>query len=353
MVGDGMKRCLKLVIIIALVFVSSVSAKTYDFYNGHIEYDIYKSGDIITNFITYVPGIVIKNPMGYLLYNEDGTINRSGNDIYDIAGNTFDTVRIPKMYGKTTYWQYYAEEYDDNYGWMDIDIFKPIVIEPDYSIVCDKEYVEYGENANCTLKSTSIKYMRDVIAYLQLVKFNSEDFNIENVETLNYWKYDNNKKAYYFDINEFDRDFDETGYDLMTSVEGFTNSVVELDESGNIVNKSLVNYDDEDYNRDTDQHIYSEEFDILRFTINPKEEGLDIRSIKLQSSINTGYTQTEEETKVVTFVKPLKEEVKGVEEVTENPKTGLLNYVLLLIPILLFINAYKSILNKETFKYSK
>lgn len=53
------------------------------------------------------------------------------------------------------------------------------------------------------------------------------------------------------------------------------------------------------------------------------------------------------------YVPPVETEVKGEEEVVENPNTGKFNYLLLIIPIALFIGAYQLIIKKKVFKFNK
>jgi hypothetical protein len=345
-----MKKYLKLLLVLSITLATGVNAKTYQFYGGHIDSDVYKSGDTFTNFITYEPEIIFSTPTSDLTFYEDGELELDGEDIFDIKGDNYDSLVVPKMYGKNVYWQYYSDDYEND--WYGIDIFKPVIIEPEYIVECDKDYVDYGEQATCTLKSKAIKYTRDVMAYMQLINFNSEDFDIDNIETLNYWKLDSKTNKYYFDINQFDRDFDRVGYDLMNTTIGFTNSAVELDKNGNITSKQPATYEryfDDEKHPDT----FLEEWDVLKFTINPKVAGLDIRNIKLQSSMNTGNLETPVQTKTVSIAAPKKEEVKGVEEVVENPNTGIFNYLLLIVPILLFLLGYKLVLNKNIFKFNK
>ena len=103
------------------------------------------------------------------------------------------------------------------------------------------------------------------------------------------------------------------------------------------------------------------EFTVLTFDAIPKDDASDIGSILASNAKFKLYNS--EEQKIVGDLDyatgdaqidvPITGLVKGVEEVQENPKTGIFNTLLLIIPILLFGLGYYLIMKKNIFKFNK
>jgi hypothetical protein len=109
---------------------------------------------------------------------------------------------------------------------------------------------------------------------------------------------------------------------------------------------------------------YKEEVQLLTFEIEPKEDAseqgkivLDNIQTRIGEFTPTGinYDDTIElesfGEKTVENDIPIVGLVKGVEEVTENPKTGISNYVYILGIVVLFVVLYYNLIEKKFFKY--
>ena len=103
------------------------------------------------------------------------------------------------------------------------------------------------------------------------------------------------------------------------------------------------------------------EFTVLTFDAIPKDDASNIGSILTSNAKFKLYNSDEQEvvgdldylTGDAQIDVPITGLVKGVEEVKENPKTGIFNTLLLIIPILLFGLGYYLVIKKNIFKFNK
>ena len=113
-----MKKYLKLLIALSLVFVAGVNAKTFDFEGDNIEFGLYSSGDVLRNFDTYSMRVYFKVPNSTLSYiyvfeSEDFSTMITGKNVFNVEENVEMPVTVPTVYGRNAIWNYESEEYDD------------------------------------------------------------------------------------------------------------------------------------------------------------------------------------------------------------------------------------------------
>ena len=349
-----MKKYLKLLIALSLVFVAGVNAKTFDFEGDNIEFGLYSSGDVLRNFDTYSMRVYFKVPNSTLSYiyvfeSEDFSTMITGKNVFNVEENVEMPVTVPTVYGRNAIWNYESEEYDDiDEEWYDMDIFKALVLEPNYSIKCDKDYVEYGDSANCSLYMEYLSTVNEPGITMFGFNINSDDYNITNINTVNY--FDNISNIYRFNLQRYRKNNGHGVPKIEEVFDEYSLYNVELDDEANITNRTKISYDD------IPEDVYhSEQIKVLEFTISPKKDNADTNNINILKTMFRDIDSSESlnSTQTISIASPKKEEVKGVEEVTENPKTGLFNYLILIVPILLSLLGYKLVLNKNIFKFNK
>jgi hypothetical protein len=376
-----MKKYIKLLLILPLLFTVTVNAKVYDLNGGNFENKIYLSGDIYNNvnllndyYAEFTFGdykinyqrFSESNSVGGLIGKIGGIavdfvpnkyiVNAGSKKSYAIFGvkeNQVTDFIIPKILGNDCIWSYHDEYYQSNgHGGYDAkyrDSFEYVSGIPKYSVVCDKNDYSYGEEGNCSIYITMNGFENAGSLFLMMTtSFNlsSEDYKIYdvNINDITGLEYSNGKiSGNLFDYNIFKEPSDNASYDY------FEKKVREnVEQKTECVLKYGDTFDDNDgwnpgilgsmdpTSCEIENNIFK--MKLLDFKIssihNENKNGyINLSNVSISFSDNgTDYVGFESELSEDTAMVPIIGEVKGVEE---NPQTGLFNYLLLIIPVAL------------------
>ena len=398
-----MKRLIKLLLIIPLLFIVSISAKEIDMQGNEFAQDkLYESGDLYKN-------VYIKNnyagfytPISDLLYytyrlNGDSfsardKIGYPGNNVYNVfyprmhyGKNIFNIIEdqptqfiIPYILNDVALWSYRnstrvssdtaGSSVNDNIGYYSepnpVDDFMYVMNKPYYTVECGSD-VKYGESTTCNLYLNIDAYgkKRDVpqlFYYLMNTdlsfKINSEDYELYNVRVNEDTRFTYNNGVIAGQLFDFTNlrnlDFSDQNSKIDQQI------IDEYKKHGTLTN-TCDNYDIDESERESygikvpinsienndnicvPKNMYM--IKVLTFDITPLNNETKDGIISLSdmdivvsledeegNKINISGKIDELDDTIVPMIST--ENVKGVEE---NPKTGLFNYLLLIIPAIL------------------
>ena len=378
-----MKKYIKLLLVLPLLFITSISAKTYDLNGEKFETQkVYLSGDIYNN-VNLLNGAFAEFKAAdykinyHYIYDDDddyvvGMQNKIGSASANLVSNRYiiksnniissavfgvkeDQVTnfiIPKAFGDDCVWDYHDKYYQSNgnggYEPKYKDYFEYLFSIPKYSVVCDKNDYSYGEEGNCSVYITMNGFDNASLFFgIMTTSFNlsSEDYKIYdvNINNITGLEYSNGKiSGTLFNYNIIkepsDNSYDYYEKIVRENVEQKTECVLKYEDIYGV---------DDGWNADTlspidptrceiEKNIFK--IKLLDFKIssiyNENKNGyIDLNNVSISFSDNgTDYVGFESELSEDTVMVPMIGEVKGVEE---NPKTGLFNYLLLIIPVVL------------------
>ena len=317
-------------------------------------------------------------------------------NVFGLENNKNQDLIIPTFYGKNIYWisdeglpnagspQAHIGAYTIEKSYFD---FEPYMSEVQYKVVCDKTELNLGEKATCKVYTNFDMYqgMYETRPDKHQFEIVSDDYKISNIlgNRLTTTKVDGNKVSSTID------------FDSLNSGSAKVRGRIELAESEEAprtihfdsdiddlinINISCMKPTGEYYERQFDSAYYESaprigsitfpedycrydvnhnyNIELVSFEIEPKEDANEEGNITLtniQTKISSsGYNDIElvtlEADNIINNV-PIKGIVKGVEEVTENPKTGIPNYVYILGIAALFVVLYYNLIEKKFFKY--
>ena len=390
-----MKKLLSLLIILSSVFTVSINAREIDNKGGTIQNgSIFTTGDVLKNTdIGNRSGYSFYSPFGYLYYSTNssslkpeikiGGAPDDSNYIYNefyihntnpiaFTGKNDEKTDfvMPTYYGDNVLWRYNEDGGipDNSFGSqlgvkaMERADFRPILTVPKIKVVCDKDNTNVGETIHCDLLFNEGYFGNaDESLFFTNVDFDltSDDYEISNVviNKKSAVTYSNNHvSGNVIDINEYN-DFldnldDENEDEYKKSIlEYFMAKYICLQKSPGEVDSSVGTY----YYADRLNHCYQKAdvtIKLLSFDITSNgnsEEGLiklsDVHIAVDTSALNLDVLVLYENEKEETAI-PIVGLVKGVEE---NPKTGLFNYLLLIIPVGIFAEGLILLNKKKNF----
>jgi len=391
-----MKKLLSLLIILSSVFTVSINAREIDNKGGTIQNgSVFTTGDVLKNTnIGNRSGYSFYSPFGYLYYKINNSSlkpeikiggapdnsNYIYNEFYIHNANPYaftskndektDFV-MPTYYGDNILWRYNEDGGipEDSFGSQLVSAaiamanFKPISTVPKIKVVCDKDNTNVGETIHCDLLFNE-GYYRDVsdALFFTNVDFNltSDDYEISNVviNKKSAVTYSNNHvSGNVIDINEYNDFLDNIDRENENEykkniLEYFNAKYICLQEPPKEIDSSIDAYT---YARSLDYCYQKADVTIklLSFDITSNgnsESGLiklsDVHIAVDTSALNLDVLVLYENEKEETAI-PIVGLVKGVEE---NPKTGLFNYLLLIIPIGIFAYGIYLLKKKTSFK---
>ena len=340
-----------------------------------------------------------KNQLPFVVINYFG-------HIYDAEDESYTKFIIPTYYNEKPLWLY--EKVNNEYGISDdeyYDLFRPFITEPKFVIDCEEKEVKVGDTVKCSLKYKysfysnidepmpvhpefgSPKIRRNSLIPDELnygihplnidLTLISPDYVINNINEsfisnlqiddthVKGLVYDSERvheaASYYSDSQMKNNISDNLKYEKeelhRTSCDDMPQSYRKLGNE----NKLGGSYEETEDGCFYIVYKTNYEFTVLTFDAIPKDDASDIGSILASNAKFKLYNS--EEQKVVGDLDyitgdaqidvPITGLVKGVEEVKENPKTGIFNTLLLIIPILLFGLGYYLVIKKNIFKFNK
>ena len=360
------------------------------------------------NFYTPVGMMSYDIPMPSAPLNDSGTStrdkvfrvyinNRVSEPIFDIDFEESNEIVIPKYFGRETLWGYSLNQYskiqpsDDSSNIELYDDFYPLMFKPEFEIRCDNENVGYNEKGSCSLIYKFSVIDRYAMPYIVDLMLSSDEYNLSNiiVNPISSMNVDDTKISGYvvdqIKVKEYISNIMNNAEMLDLKTPDAINKFLEkeLDIKSNYIclseivvpklspSSSQPSLGGRRIIGDKDCNGYSEnEIKLATFDISPKRNDSINGSVKLSSAkigfvnnrpreighegddepmlMDFDYTLDGEVNSVVPIIA---EEVKGVEEVTENPKTGIVNYIYLLPLVFISIYVYHFIKkNKELFR---
>lgn len=404
-----MKKIIKILTLLLACGVLTVNAETIDMNGEYFKDDVlYKSGDTYVNMslinATYALFTTQYGYMYYTTYNpmtvtyQSTPISNSGyyrfyTDIYadnpvalfGIEDYTETDFIIPKLYGRNVIWKHQqvapttnTRSYifksrlaaADNIPNNKKDVFVPMVMDLNFEIKCDNENVNYGESTTCALYYSFMPISNFDMPFILDLKLESDKYNISNINVnkLSSFKindtsisgsvYDYSKKITsiadlgFNSEEEFEKHIDEY-------IQAEKMCIYRLDDSSSTTYPTVkdalglpkITIDDDDDCYYLPKYTYK----IATFNITPKENANVDGEIKVLNS-KLGYINLDSENETVyntnneasNIVPIIANQVKGEEEITENPKTGLNNYISLVVlaGMLLISIGYLSKYNK-------
>jgi len=378
-----MKRTLKLIIILCILFTMPINARQIDMNGAEIkETDVYTSGDILSN-------VNMQNRRCYYFYALEGKMyyfahgdEVKSNGYYDIfhidtfsddaypgkLGATTEFI-IPTFYGENIFYSLQYDTYNSfkinpNITGKSIN-FYPSMNIPKVKVECDSEEIRFGETAHCKLLITvgiyieSIKNISDLSIDLDL---SSEEFAISNIQKgpiTNISVNNNHIRGSVVDKNLINPYLENSEFNYS---EEFANDYKDdisyhytcLDDMMSAVGSSIVGgyimpEEDQCYYR-VDNTVKVATFDIT----STKQENQGIINLSdVKVVLNTDEASMEDtvlyRADVDTTAIPIKEKIPEVKGVEENPKTGLFNYLLLIIPVGIFVEGLVLLNKKKNF----
>ncbi|MCR5224383.1 MAG: hypothetical protein K6C11_04475 [Bacilli bacterium] len=351
-----MKRYLFLLIMILIT--PSAYAKVFNYDGNSIEPDVFSSGDKITNVDTYTPWVYFKSPYGTLAYINNNypdivtddmkyTTDILGKNVFDIKPYVDSDLIIPTINGKKVIWRYENTEYDEEFDEaIEVDNFYPMFLYPEYELKCDNNSLKLGESTKCTLSVMRTLY-NDSIFFNDKFDISSEDFEISNIEPSDYYSYSDGEFVNDFSLKDL---IDNKGEKGINKFYKETNLTIHFINEDGSETSQLVEFN---ANYDLDNYYLTLSLPVSSFNITKTNNNIESvisfdnyrifnPDVKKDLSFDNEYTA--EFTSLI-------EEVKGVEEVTENPKTGIVHHTLLiLLSIITLVLSYKFIYKKNMFK---
>ena len=351
-----MKRYLRLFILLIALTSINVNAKTIDLKGERISQNtIYESGDIIKNANLGKNGIASFNfPYSHLVYIDDKKTpdkyttyvgNDKDFDVFDIKGGIQSDLILPKVVNKDMLWIYKPDQFSD-YG-----IFSDLISKPELVITCDDDTVNYPNKTTCSLyykfgqQMITQNFNTDIDLTLH-----SDDYNISNIKTNDISSFlvnGNNIKGIVIDEEKFN--------DKLKDVNSYEKYVKTYEDNLGAVEECIFTDptlpNNNVFPQENKCYVYHNfNIKLATFDITPKEDSnkkgeINIPEVNINFIMDnvekTRYPYKMENIKSeipIIGTKVEGEEVKGVEEVKENPNTGISNYIILLP--LVFISAY-------------
>jgi hypothetical protein len=316
-------------------------------------------------------------------------------NVFGVENNKNQDLTIPTFYGKNIYWisgglpsagspKAHVGAYTIERDYFE---FYPYMSEVQYKVVCDKTELNLGEKANCKVYTNFDMYQGMYEARPDKHQFEivSDDYKISNIlgNRLTDTNVDGNKVSSIIDFDllnsrssrakvglelegddevprtiHFDSDIDDLiniNISCMKPTGEYYEGHLDSAVFESAPRLGSVTFPDEPCRYDADQNYNIE---LVSFEIEPKEDANEEGNITLaniQTKLSSsGYSDIElatlEADNSINNV-PIKGIVKGVEEVTENPKTGIPNYVYILGIAVLFVVLYYNLIEKKFFKY--
>lgn len=195
---------------------------------------------------------------------------------------------------------------------------------PKLVVKCDKDYIEGTDTTDCGIYFNTELPFKDIS-----IKLNSDEL-----------EFSDEKPSKFFDLTKKD-------------------GLYHFEQSRKL---GATKFEDE-YNEDDNYYGL-----VMTFTASIKDHSASSLNISTEGSKVTFYNIEEHEYQemmipnqnhsIDTLKKEVpQEEVKGAEEIVpipkENPETGIFNYLLLIIPIVLFGLSYLFVVRKNVFKFNK
>jgi len=352
-----MKRYLLLLILILMT--PTVYAKVFNYDGDYIEPDVFSSGDKITNVDTYTPWVYFKSPYGTLAYINNNypdivtndmkyTTDIVGKNVFDIKPFVDSDLIIPTINGKKVTWRYENTEYDEEFDeTIEVDNFYPVFLYPEYELKCDNNALKLGESTKCTLSVMQTVYNKSLIFLNDKFDISSKDFEISNIETSDYYSYSDREFVNDFSLSDLIDTEDEKGINKFIKETNLT--VHFINEDGSETSQ-LVDYKT---NLDSDNYYITFSLPVASFNITKTSDNIEsVISFDNYRMFNPrGNEELSLDNEYAAKFTSHIEEVKGVEEVTENPKTGIVHHTLLiLLSIITLVLSYKIVYKKNMFK---
>jgi len=408
-----MKKLLSLLIILSSVFTVSISAKEIDMKGNEFgAYNTFISGDIIKNVsVDKQDSYGFESADGRLYYNAFSNdaylFSKVGNNenvlsqfyvrnynskAFTAKDNSYSNFEIPTYYGDKIYWMFQdkstrlrnigylktspANISDETSAAISFSNFYPGITIPSMEIVCDNDNINVGETAHCTLYfkygdylETQINNLFDMSIDLDL---KSEDHEISNIKIGKYTDLtvkDNHISGSVLDYDKIEdyafKMMEEYEFDSFEEIMGSLGEDIKSDyvckDTYPSLDSTLLPKDELALELETSSipncyYRVDRTIKLLSFDITSNGNGSEgiIKLSDVQVIIDSDevdvdpmvlYENEEEETTI-----PIIGLVKGVEEVEENPKTGLFNYIMLIIPVSLFIYGLFLLKKRTSFK---
>ena len=292
----------------------------------------YRSGDEIdidviriTYFDYYENGYVNYNTLAYEKIYLD--LNDRRYDEIDLNTDN-KTFVLPQIDGHDVTWTVRFEENYEYANYSQADKPKGSVIfsteyekETELLVKCDKDDLEENEKASCILYT----YVSQEGSRIKGFEVSLKSDNL---------KFSNETPNVFLDLNKNNSKYVITQKYPESSI----------DFNGYIQNLNVNNYNYTALMK-FDAEITEKTSNKLTISTEGSNKIYDDNTKKSIASNNVVFNTT--------YTEPNKEEVKGEEEVAENPKTGIFNYLLLIIPITLFGLGYSLVIKKKAFKFNK
>ena len=324
-----------------------------------------------------------------------------GYNIYGVENEKVGDLTIPKFYDKNVYWIFYGPKpstptppsiplppvvKSDSIELSNNEIlsasysgsFTPVLSEVNYRVECDEKNVNVGEKTTCKVYMNYESYGKNSFIPAQhIFNITSDDYNVSNikgnfltsiesngnhvdVKLISRNVIDMTDEEYEAYLQEVTKYYSSSNTCLTPTGEYFPiPEVFKLQRNDVIGEKAAIkplrcSYD----------MSFKDEIQLLTFEIEPKEDAseqgkivLDNIQTRIGEFTPTGFNYDdimELESfgqKTIENDIPIVGLVKGVEEVIENPKTGIPNYVYILGIAVLFVVLYYNLIEKKFFKY--
>jgi hypothetical protein len=364
-----MKKYIKILFILPLLFITSISAKEIDMQGEYFDKnELYPSGNVYKNAglrstkkeIEFDGIGGISTFLKYELVTNDGYLYNVRNigrmNIFDIEDQTTYEFRIPRIYDNEVLWKYSLDTYNES----PYEQFYVYLLIPKFTVECDDKEVMYGNTNKCSLYMTITDYSYSYVDYDYNMRTNnavtsdysfdliSDDYNIKNVSIINdYATYNNGNVNVSLFLDYYKKAYRQQNEELMfnrmenirTALENVRTEVCVQNyeevpksprvgateiKSGCMINKytmklKMLDFDIESIENETKDGMIKISDLVLSVPTSDFDGNGNIQT-------SSFYSSTE------SYTIPMIGEVKGVEE---NPKTGLFNYLLLIIPVVL------------------
>ena len=294
-------------------------------------YDCYYSGDEIdVETLNFRYNYEEKTGLSYAHANF--WINNKPYKTIDLDENNH-TIVLPTINGRTVEWMVDGERSYQRAPWSQDDTYVQfeghIDADTELKVICDKDKLVENETTKCAVYA--YRNENDFVHNIY-VNLKSDNLIFDNIRTLSYLTITKMKDNRYNVQPGPNKGNVETDYENQVSMDYMNYYfLMSFEASAKEINSAEIK-------------ISTEGSSFLTST-GPEGELVEQQFVDVPAVLTTDYVEPEKTP-----------EVKGEEEVvetTENPKTGIFNTLLLIIPILLFGLGYYLVMKKNIFKFNK
>ncbi len=294
-------------------------------------YDMYYSGDEIdVETINFRYEYEDKTGLSYA--HAKLVVNGKIYKTFDLDENN-RTIKLPKLHGEIQDWMVTQQQNYQDYPWY--HDYTYVFFETNFDtntelkVICDKDKLVEDETTKCAVYT----YLnRNDFVHNIYVNLKSDNLIFDNIRTSKNHTITKMKDNRYNVQPGQSKGNVETDYEENIDIDSLSYFfVMSFEASIKEVNSAEIK-------------ISTEGSTFLKINT-PNGESVEQQFVNVPAVLTTDYVEPEKTP-----------EVKGEEEVvetTENPKTGIFNTLLLLIPILLFGLGYYLVMKKNIFKFNK